>query len=518
MARVVKPGTVFGSVYKPLETGEWKTRVLDSNRKLSEQWRDPEVVEKAVDSIGGVIANWNEKRKGRKAAQERLKADDKGQAALKPTDPREMAALARDRANKQAVVGARRMLKRRGLEDDSKIQAAEGLLARAKAQDWEGRAAVTRDKGLKRQQEYVDRRMKQGYGSLAEARSLAARASDADDPNEALKLRKQAALARSLAYDRTRGNLLSDVIGGEIESQETRKDLKELFPPIMRKPEDNKGRGSGGGPKGAMNQDPAKKARQRFNDSPVRQAVVAATELQNAGFQDRNTPLRGRPAGFDVIPLGDIESIGIEVSSIPGALMAPGGRVIVRQATPREIEALAKENLSSEVLNARLINDAINAVNRASDPNSLASDAARLARHGRVLSAFESRYASAFRGGEGINLYDMSPNAEADDAWLMGASTVARPFQAAGGGSSGGGGETEEALMTMPQSPEQVQQARTDELSRTKQIVRRVRLRYKGDPDGGNARVEQAREIIRMAADAGQPVNLEQVVAQIEQR
>ena len=112
----------------------------------------------------------------------------------------------------------------------------------------------------------------------------------------------------------------------------------------------------------------------------------------------------------------------------------------------------------------------------------------------------------------------MSPNAEADDAWLMGASTVARPFQAAGGGSSGGGGETEEALMTMPQSPEQVQQARTDELSRTKQIVRRVRLRYKGDPDGGNARVEQAREIIRMAADAGQPVNLEQVVAQIEQR
>ena len=518
MARVVKPGTVFGSVYKPLETGEWKTRVLDSNRKLSEQWRDPEVVEKAVDSIGGVIANWNQKRKGRNAARERLKADEKGQAALKATDPREMAALARDRVNKQAVVDARKMIKRRGLEDDSKIQAAEGLLARAKAQDWEGRAAVTRDKGLKRQQEYVDRRMKQGYGSLAEARSLAARASDADDPNEALRLRKQAALARSLAYDRTRGNLLSDVIGGEIESQETRKDLKELFPPIMRKPEKRQVRSSGGGPKGAMNQDPAKKARQRFNDSPVRQAVVAATELRNAGFQDRNTALRGRPAGFDVIPLGDIESIGIEVSSIPGALMAPGGRVIVRQATPREIEALAKENLSSEVLNARLINDAINAVNRASDPKSLASDAARLARHGRALSAFEAGAASGFRGTP-LNFYDMSPNAEADDAWLMGASTVAQPFQAAGGGSSGGGEETEEVLMSVPQSPEQVQQARTDELSRTKQIIRRIRLRYKGDPDGGNARVQQARDVLQVAADAGKPLNsFEQVVAQIEQR
>ena len=486
MARVIKPRSIFNRAYEPLDTGEWKTRVLDANRKLSEQYRDPKVVAAAGDIIAGVTNRFLTKNRRRNEAEERLRQSKEGQAALQPVSDQERARIERDRINREAVANAQKILRRRKLESPEEVARAEQLMRQSKAQDFVGRAQATQALAKKRQDDYVKQQMGEGYGTVARARALAASASDAKDPAEALRLRKAAALARSQAYDAPMAVRLS--AQPKFESDAVRRDLKELFPPIMREPKDKGKRRGGSGPKGAQNQKPYTDRRDAFERSPVKKQIALAQALGRAGFQNRNQRMASIPAGFSLIEMTPDQ---ISQFNVPPALIISDGKVLARELTGKERSDIRENVITQEAVYANALRDAAQAVYRAEDPEQLRVDIDDVNRYFGYLDKFGAALGGGFRGRR-ILFGDMGEDALRLEAKFGGLGGVGRPLTATSSSDAGSSADPGD-------EPTSDAQKSLDERQRVQRLLRQVRsaARARNAPDGGAADVARAQEIIR---------------------
>lgn len=535
MARVIKPSSVFNTAYEPLDTGSWKTRVLDADRALSRQWTKPEVVMKAGDAIGGLIANQYLKSSDRSAAARRVREGKEAQGLLKPTSPHEQRLTDRDKINREALFAARETMRRQKLEEPEKVKRAAALIARAKAQDWEGKAARTRGIGEGRVDAHVAARMRGGhfpgsdpkkpdetvyrpaYGSLAEARSLAAGASHPDDPEQALALRNAAALARSRAYDRSRGHTLSDIIAGKVEGEETRRDLKELFPPIMRKPEVKKSRPRGRGPTGAYSQDPAKVLRKRFKESPKVKASRLAVDIRNAGFTDPNKQFIGTPAGMSQVPVGagnlgtQLESMFVEVPAMRvGGTGAGTGMAWIRSPTQYELGLIDKPGgYTREQLYSVLAREARAAFLAAADLNQLKINIGEITQLDAAIEAFALRSAGAHRGVPLSTDIDKQQQQKwlGTGAIMPSVAPPSEPGDDPGGAGTGGGADGDVGAG---------QQSQENILKSMRMKMRQVRSAYRGDTDDGISpeRLQRAKDIL--GAKGNEDIEAITVIAMIK--
>jgi hypothetical protein len=498
MARVLKPGSIFNKAYQPLDTGPWKTRVLDANLKMAEQWTKPEVVAKSADLIGGIISNYTDKRKKYKASQERLRASEEGQAQLKATDPAEIARIERDRINKEAVLAAQQTVRRGAeLEGADRFASAQAVLARAKAQDWKGRATMNRAAALKRQQDFVDQEMKKGYGSLAQARGLAAAASHEKDPKEALRLRKEAAIARTRAYDAERPVLLSEQ--AKFDTEQSRRDLKELFPPIMRDPNAGKKRGGrGGGPKGAHANTQSMKAIDAFRASPVKRQIELANSMVRSGYTDRNTQMTNIPAGFGLVTMDPDQ---IAQFNVPSALVLPDGQVMVREFTRQERDAIGRGETTQDAVMAVALRDAVQSMNMADNPSRLQEDTAQMTLYGQILDTWGAKQSSAFRGVP-VSLGSIHPDALKLQSRFGGLGGAARPLTA----TSPGGTKPPDNPITKQQEDRATQ-------AHIQKLMRMVQSKYQSDAGLLAAKRRDAQVIIQ----ANPNVSAEELLAQLEQ-